>query len=63
MAKFTVTINTGNDAFGDDPGHEIARILREIADRADQSLTAGRYFTNLVRDANGNTVGKFTFTK
>lgn len=65
MAKFTITINTDNAAFDDAPGQEIGRILRTIADSVEGSMsgTSIRYFTTPVRDINGNTVGKFVFTK
>jgi hypothetical protein len=50
---FTVKIETGNAAFEPRPHDEIARILRELADR----IEAGK-FTRSLRDANGNTVGR-----
>lgn len=49
---FTLRIETDNEAFTDSPKAEIARILRETADR----LESGRY-VNKLRDLNGNTVG------
>ena len=52
---FTLQIETGNAAFEHGGGAEIARILREVADR----IAVGR-FTNddcKLRDLNGNTVG------
>ena len=49
---FTLQIETGNAAFEHGGGAEIARILREVADR----IAVGR-FTNKLRDSNGNTVG------
>lgn len=49
---FTLRIETDNEAFTDNPKAEIARILRETADR----LESGRY-VNKLRDLNGNTVG------
>jgi hypothetical protein len=51
----TITIQTDNDAFQGDAGaHEVARILRDVADRF-----AGGDVPNgmRLRDANGNTVG------
>ena len=57
---FTLTIETHGAAFvgGDDdygPGSEVARILREIADRLDQNgLVRG---DGLCRDYNGNSCG------
>jgi hypothetical protein len=49
---FTVTLNTDNAAF-DEPHGEIARILRELADR----IEAGK-FTRSLHDINGNAVGR-----
>lgn len=49
---FTLRIETDNEAFADCPKAEIARILRETADR----LESGRY-VNKLRDLNGNIVG------
>lgn len=46
----TITINTDNAAFA--AGHEIARILRTIADQFEQQGTAPD-----PRDINGNIVG------
>lgn len=63
MAKFTVTIKTDNAAFDPDPGREVATILRNIATRVEQGMTAGNYFTKPISDTNGNTVGKFIYTK
>ena len=52
---YTVSINTDSAAFSDDPGAEVARILRELADQ----LEAGRFGGPIqLRDYNGNTVGK-----
>jgi hypothetical protein len=50
---FTLKIKTDNAAF-DDTAQEIARILRDTADR----LERGGEFGTL-RDINGNTVGEF----
>ena len=52
---FKLEIATDNAAFHEDGGgatHEIARILRETADRVEAGAS-----TNKLRDANGNTVG------
>jgi hypothetical protein len=53
---FTLSIETDNAAFADDPKAEIARILRETADK----LETGRYVDKL-RDGNGNTVGNVMY--
>lgn len=51
---FKVIINMDNEAFAEEPMTEIARILRQVADKAeDRGLTG----SGLVRDMNGNTVG------
>lgn len=54
MSAVTITINTGNDAFVADAGGEVARILRDLADRLEDGLSAGSV---PLRDGNGNTVG------
>jgi len=55
---FTLKIDTGNAAFQDTPAYEVARILRELADRMQE-----RGFENYpLRDANGNTVGTATLS-
>lgn len=65
--KFEVQINVENAAFYDEddnraPGPELARILRALADRVEESeLRSG----DLLRlfDVNGNRVGYYTFTE
>ena len=52
--NITITIDTSNAAFDDNQGaHEIARILRELADSYDAN---GLQFHKLY-DINGNPVG------
>lgn len=52
----TVTIHTGNDAFGNEPEAEVSRILRELAGKVQvYALEPGDVEPLL--DANGNTVG------
>lgn len=51
---FKLTIKTDNAAFGDEPGYEVARILRDIAHKVEEGYTSGS-----VLDVNGNTVGHF----
>lgn len=63
MAKFKIEIGTDNEAFGDNPGHEMGLILRGIAQRVERSMEVGRYFTVPIVDTNGNTCGKYIFTK
>ena len=55
---FTCTIRMDNEAFGDFPGEELARILRRLAaamDETDASEDRGK-----LHDINGNTVGEYS---
>ena len=54
---FIVTINTENAAYEDTPGDEVARQLRELANRIENN-GIGNF---PIRDINGNTVGKAEF--
>jgi len=58
MAKFTLSIDTGNSAF-DPVGSEIARILREAARTLDgvSDLLGGEVAT--LHDINGNFCGQW----
>lgn len=47
-----------NAAFGDWPGIEVARILRELADKVDGDAEGTRGF---LRDLNGSTVSSWRF--
>lgn len=60
---FKLEIETGNAAF-DDGGaqHEIARILRDVADRVERA-GAPPWGRGLCCDINGNKVGHFTLTE
>lgn len=58
MAVFTVKFDTGNAAFeGADLAPEIARVLRNIAERVERDGPSG--FFETVRDTNGNDIGRF----
>ena len=46
-----IKINCDNAAFGEEPGIEVARLLRRMAKDAEVHLEAEKY-----RDLNGNTV-------
>jgi hypothetical protein len=72
MAAFKMFINCDNDAFGevtyDKLGRkwrdqiwrvEIARILREIADRVEFKGEGGGFYET-IRDINGNDCGRFS---
>ena len=57
--KFIIRIDLQNAAFSEgDEGAELARILRELAERIERAGEAPRCFEN-VRDINGNTVGQY----
>lgn len=58
MAKFTLEIRCDNAAFVGDPQAEIARSLRDLADRLERIGLEDGF---RVRDANGNHVGVYTF--
>jgi hypothetical protein len=53
----TITIKTDNAAFQDNRHAEVARILRDLANRLDRGFTFDR-----VQDVNGNAVGSVTLT-
>lgn len=55
MSAFTLSITTDNAAFEDDPGPEVARLLRDAAERVEAGVSAG-----VLRDVNGNTVGEWS---
>lgn len=54
---FTLTIDTGNEAFTGDKAGEVARILKEIAKKLDKGQDSGKCM-----DGNGNGVGKWELT-
>lgn len=54
--KAVIEINMDNAAFEEVPGVELARILRELAGRLDESGEVEPGYRNL-RDINGNGVG------
>jgi len=54
MMKFSVTVKCDNAAFDPDPLEELARIIRDLADRLDRGVAFGS-----IRDVNGNCVGSF----
>lgn len=57
MSCFKLHIDTQNDAFQPEPAQEIARLLREVADRIEREGVAWHYRN--INDANGNPVGAF----
>lgn len=59
QSTFLVRISLGNDAFACDGSLEIARMLRELADKVEtESFADMSRFQNL-RDINGNPVGQY----
>jgi hypothetical protein len=61
----TLTIEMDNAAFSPDPNDEVARILRDLADRFDNNQFKIRYLGSLVSllDVNGNYVGNVVLTE
>jgi hypothetical protein len=56
---FKIEIATDNAAFDDDEGNaEIARILRELADRIERGDAVGDWWELPLRDVNGNRIGE-----
>lgn len=62
LPMFKLEIETGNAAFDDDAGPELARILRELADRLSPGLPSGEGGAPL-RDINGNKVGAWSLSQ
>ena len=56
--KFFVQFSMDNAAFDGQPSEEVARILRQIAQRIEDEGDVPEFFTNC-RDSNGNTVGTY----
>lgn len=57
--SFTLEFETENAAFADNPGYEIARILRKIARRIEFSPQDLAGDVVVIADLNGNTVGQW----
>lgn len=58
-----LSIRTKNAAFENHKSSEVARILRDLADRLDNAdLTYPQLDGTLLRDLNGNTVGNVRVT-
>lgn len=58
--NITIKIDANNAAFDDDGGSEVARILRELADRYDRD---GLFVSIPLRDKNGNPVGSVKYQR
>lgn len=54
---FKMIFATDNAAFEDDPVYEVARILRDTADKLEAGRDASHFQTIL--DINGNDVGRY----
>lgn len=52
--EVNISIETENDAFGENPEQEVARLLRATAD----TFEGGHYADTDLKDINGNTVGR-----
>ncbi|HWC37359.1 MAG TPA: hypothetical protein VG476_02465 [Acidimicrobiales bacterium] len=59
-SEFSVRFDCDDDAFHPEPGPEIARILRVVADRMEAGEDASRPV--VIRDINGNVVGTYKLT-
>lgn len=55
---FQMTVRCDNAAFEPEPWEELARILREAADKIERERETCEYFQT-VHDINGNDVGRF----
>lgn len=55
--KFTVEIDIKGAALTEDTGAELARMLREIADKVKDGVSEGIF--HAIRDYNGNTYGQW----
>ena len=53
--KFKLNFDCDNEAFGYEPTYEIARILREVADKLKKHNADSGY----VHDENGNLIGDY----
>ncbi len=59
----TIKINTDNEAFTDNISGEVARILRDVANKLETADLTEPYDARLtLLDINGNTCGKVTAT-
>ena len=62
---FELRIYTGNDSFHGDAAPELARLLRELADKLDAVSLAPSVAIHekSIYDANGNRVGVWTYER
>lgn len=59
MSELTLGMKLDNAAFDDEPGYEVCRILRDLADKIEQR---GLQDEMILWDINGNRVGKVAVT-
>jgi hypothetical protein len=62
---FRVEIETANAAFVEQPGEELAAMLRDVAERVREALGYApdtAHYSGILRDSNGNTVGRWDYT-
>ena len=57
MRRFTLEIETENDAFKDNEAYAVTLLLRQTAELVNHKQTSGK-----IRDLNGNTVGRWSFS-
>ncbi len=57
--NFKLKVKMDNAAFEDDPGGEVARILRAVAEKVEHHPHFSPGHSQPVRDYNGNEVGHF----
>lgn len=58
--RYTFKVNLDNAAFGDDPAREVARLLREAADKVEDWRFKNKglgYYSTPLKDIFGNTCG------
>ena len=60
--KFSFELNTDNAAFSDHPVREIHRVFTRIQQQLAHQQTIGvESLGGIIRDSNGNTVGKWSW--
>lgn len=63
MATFRVEITTDNEAFEDHPERELSRILGELSEDVAKYFDRAIVAAFVLKDINGNTVGKAHYSK
>lgn len=57
---FKLQFDTDNDAFAENPGEEIERILHDVASKAHTVAFPGGDFSGRIFDENGNGIGSWS---